>query len=66
MIKGSARIAINEWLSQFNVRMAQIEAPAGMETKIMVTPTYRSASPNIKVLEPEDRHCRFLDEVKVL
>ena len=65
MIKGSARIAINEWLSQFNVRMAQIEAPAGMETKIMVTPTYRSASPNIKVLEPEDRHCRFLDEVKV-
>ena len=66
MMKGSAGISINEWLSQFNVRMAQIEAPAGMETKIMVTPTYRSASPNIKVLEPTDRHCKFSDEVEVL
>ena len=63
---GSARIAINEWLSQFNVRMAQIEAPAGMETKIKLTPTYRSSSPDIKILHPKDRHCRFLDEVKVL
>ena len=62
---GSARIAINEWLSQFNVRMAQIEAPAGMETKIKVTPTYRSSSYDIKILNPEERHCRFLDEVKV-
>ena len=45
--------------------MAQIEAPAGMETKISVTPTYRSAAPEIKVIQPEDRNCRFLDEVKV-
>ena len=65
MIKGSAGIAINEWLSQFNVRMAQIEAPAGMETKIIITPSYRSASPSIKALEPTVRHCRFIDEVKV-
>ena len=64
--KGSARIAINEWLSQFNVRAAQIEAPAGMETKITVTPTYQSSSKNIKKLHPKDRHCQFLDEVKVL
>ena len=61
---GSARIAINEWLSPFNVRMAQIEAPAGMETKIKLTPTYRSSSHDIKILHPEDRHCRFHDEVK--
>ena len=65
-VKGSAQIAINEWLSQFNVRTVQIEAPAGMETKITVTPAYRSASPNIKVLRPKDRQCQFLDEVKVL
>ena len=45
--------------------MAQIEAPAGMETKIKVTPTYRSSSYDIKILNPEERHCRFLDEVKV-
>ena len=45
--------------------MAQIEAPAGMETKISVTPTYRSAAPEIKVIPPADRNCRFLDEVKV-
>ena len=61
---GSARIAINEWLSPFNVRMGQIEAPAGMETKIKLTPTYRSSSHDIKILHPEDRHCRFHDEVK--
>ena len=65
ILKGSAKIAINEWLSQFNVRMAQIEAPAGMETKISVTPTYRSAAPEIKVIQPKDRSCRFLDEIKV-
>ena len=64
--KGYARLAINEWLSQFNVRAVQIEAPAGMETKITVTPTYRSASQKIKTLQPKERHCRFLDEVKVL
>ena len=36
-LKGSAKIAINEWLSQFNVRGAQIEAPAGMETRIKIS-----------------------------
>ena len=65
-IKGSAKIAINEWLSQFNVRGAQIEAPAGMETRIKITPTFRSAMDNIKDLHPKDRDCQFLDEVKVI
>ena len=64
-LKGSAKIAINEWLSQFNVRGAQIEAPAGMETKITITPTFRSSSHNIKVLHPKYRQCLFHDEVKV-
>ena len=65
-VKGSARIAVNEWLSQFNMRMAQIKAPAGMETKITVTPTYQTASVKIKGLKPKDRHCQFLHEVQVL
>ena len=66
MVKGSARIAINEWLSQFNVRMAEIKAPAGLETMIKVTPTYRSSSNDIKKIDPKDRLCRFLDEVQVM
>ena len=65
-LKGSAQIAINEWLSQFNVRVTQIEAPAGMETRIKITPTFRSAMDNIKALHPKDRHCQFHDEVKVI
>ena len=65
-VKGSARIAVNEWLSQFNMRMAQIKVPAGMETKITVTPTYQTASDKIKGLKPKDRHCQFLHEVQVL
>ena len=64
-LRGSAQIAVNDWLSQFNVRMAQIEAPAGMETKITVTPTYRTASHKIESLNPEKRDCQFLHEVEV-
>ena len=65
-LKGSAKIAINEWLSQFNVRGVQIEAPAGMETRIKISQTFRSAMGNIKALHPKDRKCQFLDEVKVI
>ena len=65
-VKGSARIAVNEWRSPFNMRMAQIEVPAGMETKITVTPTYQTASDKIKGLKPKQRHCQFLYEVQVL
>ena len=33
---GSALVAINEWRSHYHVRMAQIEARAGIETKIKI------------------------------
>ena len=63
---GSARIAINEWLSHYNMRMAQIEVKAGIETKIKIQPKMRSASDNIREVDPADRDCLFSDENEVL
>ena len=62
---GSARIAINEWLAHYNIRMAQIEVKAGIETKIKILPKYRSASEDIRELDPSVRECLFQDEVEV-
>ena len=63
---GSARVAINEWLSPYNMRMAQIEVKAGIETKIKIQPNLRAASKNIRDLDPSDRECFFSDENEVI
>ena len=62
---GSAQIAINEWLSQYNTRVAHVHARAGVETQIRITPTYHSASKDIRSLGPKERQCKFLDEIEV-
>ena len=62
---GTAIIAINEWLSQYNTRMAHVYARAGVETQIRITPTYHSASKNIRSLSPKERQCKFSDEIEV-
>ena len=64
-VGGSARIAINEWLSQYNTRVAHVHARAGVETHIRITPTYHSASKDIRSLGPKERQCKFSDEIEV-
>ena len=62
---GSARIAINEWLAHYNMRMAQIEVKSGVETKIKIMPKLRSSSNDIRELDPLVRDCLFKDEIEV-
>ena len=66
MESGSAGIAVNEWLAPYNMRMAQIEVKAGLETKIKIIPKYRSASEDIRSLDPTVRGCLFQDEAEVM
>ena len=61
---GSARVAINEWLAQYSIKMKQIEVRSGIETKIKIIPKLRAASIDIKQLDPWDRECFFQDEVE--
>ena len=61
---GSARVAINEWLAQYSIKMKQIEVRSGIETKINIIPKLRAASIDIKQLDPWDRECFFQDEVE--
>ena len=53
-------------MSPYNMRMAQIEVKAGIETKIKIQPKMREASINIKELDPSDRECLFSEETEVL
>ena len=62
--RGSAFVAINEWLSYFNVRMEQIEVRAGTEVIIKVEPVHHIVSEEFSILEVEERHC-LLPEDKV-
>ena len=47
------------------MRMAQIEVKSGVETKIKILPKLRSASKEIRQLDPSVRDCKFRDEIEV-
>ena len=55
-------MAINEWLSYFNVRMKQIEVRAGTEVLIKVDPVHNVVSDAFRNLEQEERGCLLHDE----
>ena len=60
--RGSALLAINEWLSYFNVRMKQIQVRAGTEVIIKVDPVHNVVSDAFRNLDREERGCLLHDE----
>ena len=60
--RGSAFVAINEWLSYFNVRMKQIEVRAGTEVKIKMEPVHHIVSEDFRNLGQEERRCLLQEE----
>ena len=60
--RGSAFVAINEWLSYFNVRMKQVEVRAGTEVIMKVEPVDHIVSDAFGELDRAERECRHKDE----
>ena len=60
--RGSAFVAINEWLSYFNVRMKQVEIRAGTEVMMKVEPVRHVVSDGFRELDQEERGCLLQDE----
>ena len=60
--RGSAFVAINEWLSYFNVRMKQVEVRAGTEVIMKVEPVDHIVSGAFGELDRAERECRHKDE----
>ena len=60
--RGSAFVAINEWLSYFNVRMKQVEIRAGTEVIMKVEPVRHVVSDDFRELDQEERGCLLQDE----
>ena len=61
--RGSALVAVNEWLSYFNVRVNHLEILAGREAIIKVEPTSHVATESFRELKR--RKCIFRDEKPV-
>ncbi len=64
--KGSAKVAVNEWLSYFNVRINHVEIVAGQETIVTVQPTQHVATEAFRAMDVDERGCRFPEENPVL
>ena len=60
--RGHCNIAINEWLTYFNVKMNQIQVLAGREVTVKITPEKHVATHKFKLLPLKHRKCRFDDE----
>ena len=60
--KGRAAIAINEYLSYYNVRMNSLDIIAGQDVTIKIKPVHHVASERFKSLDVEKRNCLFHDE----
>ena len=61
--KGAAKVAINEWLSYFNVRLNHIEITGGQDVIIKLEPVKHVASEIFRELSLDKRKCKFPDEV---
>ncbi len=64
-VRGSANVAINQYLSYYNVRMKPVPVMAGQEVQIKVRPTYHMVSPIFEQMSLESRKCLLKNEVKV-
>ena len=60
--KGTIMVAINEWLTFYNVRVNQINLMTGREMLVKVKPTQHTASERVKALSIESRKCRLPTE----
>ena len=59
-------VALNEWLTFFNVRVNQINLITGREALLKIKPTQHTASDNTKALSIKSRQCRFMTENHVI
>ena len=62
---GGARLAINEWISYYNVLLNPLDLMAGHEYIIKVKPVQHIATQQIKDYDVQSRKCLFPEENKV-
>ena len=60
--KGKILIAVNEWLTFYNVRVNQINLITGREILLKIKPTQHTASDSVKALSVKSRNCRLTTE----
>ena len=60
--KGKILIAVNEWLTFYNVRVNQLSLITGREILLKIKPTQHTASQSVKSLPIESRKCRLTTE----
>ena len=60
--KGTIMVAINEWLTFYNVRVNQINLMTGREMLVKVKPIQHTASDRVKDLSIKSRKCRLPTE----
>ena len=60
--KATARVAINEYLNPFNVRINHLELVAGREAIIKIKPTRHVATEGFAELDVKHRKCLFPNE----
>ena len=60
--KGNILIALNEWLTFYNVSVNQINLITGREMLLKIKPTQHTASQSVKALPIESRKCRLTTE----
>ncbi len=64
--KGRAMVAVNEWLSYYNIRMNYIELFGGQEAVVQVQPVQHVATERFRTLDVGRRKCLFPEERMVL
>ena len=62
---GSATLAINEWISYYNVRLNPLDLIAGHEYIIKVKPVQHIATNRVKGYDIHTRKCQFPEENQV-
>ena len=62
---GRAILAINEWISYYNVRLNSLDLIAGHEYIVNVKPVQHIATNQVKAYDVQARKCLFPEEHKV-
>ena len=63
--KSAALLAVNDWMSYFNVRTNHFQVRPGQRIDIVIQPTKHVATEAFRKLDFEDRKCFFRDEPEV-
>ena len=63
--RNSVLVAINDWLTYYNVRTKPIEIFSGDVVKVVVEPTSHVATERVAAVDRRSRRCLFPGEVKV-